>query len=60
MGNTSALSRSVIFRAIERGDLKVVFASGYGEADDNAVPGATHLGKPYEQDELAEALGSPG
>jgi hypothetical protein len=24
MGNTSALSRSVIFRAIERGDLKVV------------------------------------
>ena len=50
----AALSRDL------RPDLKVVFASGYGEADDHAVPGATHLGKPYEQDELAEALGSPG
>jgi len=43
-----------------RAGLKVVFASGYGEADGEAVPGATHLGKPYEQDELAEALGEAG
>ena len=43
-----------------RADLKVVFASGYGDGDDGAVPDATHLGKPYEQDELAEALGADG
>jgi PAS domain S-box-containing protein len=40
-----------------RSELKVVFASGYGEADGAGPAGATHLGKPYEQDELAEALG---
>jgi len=40
-----------------RSELKVVFASGYGEADGDGPAGATHLGKPYEQDELAEALG---
>ena len=43
-----------------RSELKVVFASGYGEADDSAVSDATHLGKPYEQDELAAALGAEG
>jgi PAS domain S-box-containing protein len=43
-----------------RADLKVVFASGYGEGTDDALPDAKHLGKPYEQDELAEALGEAG
>ncbi len=43
-----------------RGELKVVFASGYGEADGDGPVGATHLGKPYEQEELAEALGVEG
>ncbi len=39
-------------------DLKVVFASGYGESDEDAsVAGSTHLAKPYEQEQLAEALG---
>ena len=41
-----------------RKDLKVVFASGYGEAEESTLPEATHLGKPYEQDELARALGA--
>ena len=43
-----------------RPELKVVFASGYGEtADDEAevIDGAIHLGKPYEQDQMAAALG---
>jgi CheY-like chemotaxis protein len=41
-----------------RPDLKVIFASGYSDvADGNPIPGATHLRKPYEQEELAEALG---
>ncbi len=39
-------------------DLKVVFASGYGEtAEAQSVPGAAHLDKPYEQAKLAEILG---
>jgi PAS domain S-box-containing protein len=47
-------------KALElRPDLKVVFASGYGETEEGAeVTGATHLGKPYEQDQLATALGA--
>jgi PAS domain S-box-containing protein len=40
-----------------RPDLKVVFASGYGDADE-AFGGAARLGKPYLQEELAEALGA--
>jgi len=41
-----------------RPDLKVIFASGYGDvAETSPIPGATHLRKPYEQEELAEALG---
>jgi len=45
-----------------RPGLKVVFASGYGEAHDEEgapIEDATHLGKPYEQEQLAAALG-PG
>jgi PAS domain S-box-containing protein len=41
-----------------RPDLKIVFASGYGEVDSDANDGAIHLGKPYEQDQLAQVLGS--
>jgi CheY-like chemotaxis protein len=38
-------------------DLKVIFASGYGDAlDAGALAGAVQLGKPYEQDQLAQAL----
>ena len=44
----------------QRADLKVVFASGYGEGLDTTVTDAKHLGKPYEQDQLAEALGEAG
>ena len=41
-----------------RPGLKVIFASGYGESEEGqAVQDAVHLGKPYEQDELAAALG---
>ncbi|HLK24021.1 MAG TPA: response regulator [Caulobacteraceae bacterium] len=41
-----------------RPGLKVIFASGYGELDEaQAVPGAVHLDKPYEQAKLAEVLG---
>jgi PAS domain S-box-containing protein len=36
--------------------LKVVFASGYGD-DLPAIEGAVQLGKPYEQDQLAQVLG---
>ena len=37
--------------------LKVIFASGYGEAaDEDDGLDAAHLRKPYEQDQLAEAL----
>ena len=37
--------------------LKVIFASGYGETEETALfDGAIHLAKPYEQDQLAEAL----
>jgi len=44
-----------------RPELKIVFASGYGETEEGqTVENATHLGKPYEQDQLAEALGPPG
>ena len=39
--------------------LKVIFASGYGEVEEAAqVAEATHLRKPYEQDQLADALAS--
>ena len=42
-----------------RPDLKVIFASGYGEnAESQAVSGATRLGKPYDHGQLAEALGA--
>ena len=37
-----------------------MFASGYGEGLDTTVTDAKHLGKPYEQDQLAEALGEAG
>ncbi len=40
-----------------RKGLKVVFASGYGEGD-SATEGAVTLGKPYQQDQLAEVLGA--
>lgn len=41
-----------------RPGLKVIFASGYaGISDEGAVDGAVQLGKPYQQDELAEVLG---
>jgi PAS domain S-box-containing protein len=45
-------------RALKRRpDLKVIFASGYGETEETAVaPGAAHLAKPYEQDQLAVVL----
>ncbi|HEY2659321.1 MAG TPA: CHASE3 domain-containing protein [Caulobacteraceae bacterium] len=40
-----------------RPDLRVIFASGYGDlGETDGLPTATHLRKPYEQDELAEAL----
>jgi PAS domain S-box-containing protein len=40
-----------------RPGLKVVFASGYGDTESD-VPDAAQLGKPYDQDQLAEALGA--
>jgi CheY-like chemotaxis protein len=41
-----------------RPDLKVVFASGYGETEEaRAIPDAAHLGKPYQHSQLAEVLG---
>jgi len=41
-----------------RPGLKVIFASGYVEAAAGvAIDGAVQLGKPYQQDELAEVLG---
>jgi len=41
-----------------RSGLKIVFASGYGDSDDEAtIDGAVQLGKPYEQEQLAQALG---
>jgi len=41
-----------------RPGLKVIFASGYAEADaGTGIDGAARLGKPYQQDELAEVLG---
>jgi PAS domain S-box-containing protein len=40
-----------------RPNLRVIFASGYDEADEDTA-GAAHLGKPYEQDQLAHVLGS--
>jgi PAS domain S-box-containing protein len=44
-----------------RPGLKIVFASGYGETEEGqTIADATHLGKPYEQDQLAEALGPAG
>ena len=40
-----------------RPDLKVVFASGYGETEEtSAVAGAQHLGKPYQRQSLAKVL----
>ena len=41
-----------------RPGLKVVFASGYGEAPDETRgrTGSSYLAKPYEQDELAQVL----
>ena len=39
-----------------RPGLKVVFATGYGERDPD-LDGAVRLGKPYEQDQLAQVLG---
>ena len=41
-------------------ELKVIFASGYGETQEaQAVTGAVHLGKPYQHSQLAEVLGKP-
>jgi PAS domain S-box-containing protein len=40
-----------------RPGLKVVFASGYGEGEAD-IDGAAQLGKPYEQDQLAQVLGA--
>ncbi|MDR3509994.1 MAG: CHASE3 domain-containing protein [Caulobacteraceae bacterium] len=41
-----------------RPDLKIIFASGYGDAlDASALDGAVQLGKPYQQDHLAKVLG---
>ena len=47
-------------KALElRPDLKVIFASGYGETEEaQAIAGAVHLGKPYQHSQLAEVLGS--
>ncbi len=40
-----------------RPELKVIFASGYGETEETAkVRNATHLAKPYQQEQLAEVL----
>jgi CheY-like chemotaxis protein len=40
-----------------RPEIKVVFASGYGETEEVAAfTGAVQLAKPYEQDQLAEVL----
>jgi PAS domain S-box-containing protein len=44
-----------------RPEIKVVFASGYGDTEkDSAIADAVQLGKPYEQDQLAQALGPAG
>jgi CheY-like chemotaxis protein len=40
-----------------RPKLRVIFASGYGEASEPAgIDGAVYLAKPYEQDQLAQVL----
>ncbi len=40
-----------------RPDLKVVFASGYGESEEtDAIADAVHLAKPYQRKELAKML----
>jgi CheY-like chemotaxis protein len=42
-----------------RPDIKVVFASGYGETEETgAVHGALHLAKPYQRQSLANVLKS--
>jgi PAS domain S-box-containing protein len=41
--------------AAARPGLKIIFASGYAETE-ATMEGAVHLGKPYQQDELAEVL----
>jgi PAS domain S-box-containing protein len=41
----------------QRPGLKVIFASGYAETTVSTIEGAVRLGKPYQQDELAEVLG---
>jgi PAS domain S-box-containing protein len=44
-----------------RPDIKVVFASGYGETEETgAVHGALHLAKPYQRQSLAKLLKSLG
>ena len=43
-----------------RPSLKVVFASGYGDIATTTLQGFSRLGKPYQQDQLAEALGEAG
>jgi PAS domain S-box-containing protein len=41
-----------------RPNLKIIFSSGYGEGAEgaDAVEGAVHLGKPYQQEQLAKVL----
>ncbi|HEX4179968.1 MAG TPA: CHASE3 domain-containing protein [Caulobacteraceae bacterium] len=41
----------------QRPDLKIIFASGYADTTTVSIEGAVRLGKPYQQDELAEVLG---
>jgi two-component SAPR family response regulator len=44
-----------------RPEIKVVFASGYGESEETgAVHGALHLAKPYQRQSLAKLLKSLG
>ncbi len=40
-----------------RPSLKVVFASGYGDIAATTLQGFTRLGKPYQQEQLADVLG---
>ncbi|HLV06093.1 MAG TPA: response regulator [Croceibacterium sp.] len=40
--------------------LRVIYATGFGDAGDNLEPGECYVRKPYNQDELKKALATLG
>ena len=62
--STIFLNRSPALAAAARDmrpQIKVVFASGYGETEEaGAVDGALHLAKPYQRRSLAKLLKTLG